>query len=74
MGIYDGYIELNQFVDPIRRNQQRVRYHQIAQVYNRNCLLFAELIIETRGGGTLQVPGLPKGSADEAASLILERM
>ena len=72
--IYKGHIEFDQFVDPVRRNVQRARYDQIAQVYTHKGLFFADLVVETRGGGALRAPGMSKAEAVAASDLILSHM
>jgi hypothetical protein len=53
---------------------QRVRYDQMAQVLVRHGVVFADLIVETRGGGTLEVRGVSKREAEYASTFIRERM
>jgi predicted metal-dependent TIM-barrel fold hydrolase len=52
---------------------QRIRYDQIAQVLVRTHIIFADLIIETKGGATLTVQGLGKAAAWEAQEFVKGR-
>lgn len=58
----------------IKRSEQRLTYNQIAQVIVNNGFFFANLIIETRGGGTLTVTNLAKKDANMARDLIDARL
>ena len=49
-------------------------YEHIAQVIVRGGLFFSDLIIETRGDGTLIAVGLPNRAAREARELIEQRL
>ncbi len=72
----DGVELLTEARDPFRRNYQRARagYEHIAQVIVRGGSFFSDLIIETRGGGTLTAVGLPTRAAREARELIEQRL
>jgi len=72
----DGVELLTEARDPFRRNYQRARarYEHIAQVIVRGGSFFSDLIIETRGGGTLTAVGLPTRAAREARELIEQRI
>lgn len=59
---------------PPRRVNQWVRYAQIAQVVVVRKLFFAELVIETRGGGAVRIAGLLKDHAEEARAFIWEHL
>ena len=72
--VFEDGIEVTQARDPIRADYQRIRYEQIAQVMLRRGFFFSDLIIETRGGGTLTAVGLPKREAREARELIEQRL
>lgn len=72
--VYEEGIELGQFVSPLRTTNQRVRYDQIAHVAVSRGFFFADLVIETRGGGTLKAFGLPKDVAERARNLITSRL
>ena len=57
-----------------KENKQRTRYEQIAQVVVRQGLFFATLVIESTGGHTMLVESMWKQPAEEARSVIQERM
>jgi hypothetical protein len=58
----------------LMKDVRRVRYDQMAQVWVKHRLAFADLLIETRGGDTLVVRGVSKRDAENASALIRERM
>jgi len=72
--VFEDGVEVTQARDPVRTNYQRIRYEQIAQVMLRRGFFFSDLVIETRGGGTLTAVGLPKREAREARELIEQRL
>ena len=71
--VYENEIEVRTLRPP-RRSVQRVRYEQIAQVFVNRGIVYAELVIETRGGGTLSLAGMSKPNAEAARALIRERL
>jgi hypothetical protein len=72
--IYEDHVELLTVNGPVKRDDQRVRYEQVAQVCVREGWVFSELVIETRGGGLLQAVGLRHAQANEARQIIEERL
>lgn len=71
--VYPDEVEVRTLRPP-RRTTQRVRYDQMAQVFVVRRIVFADLVIETRGGGTLTLAGMTKANAEEARTLIQERL
>ncbi len=67
--IYEDHVELLTVNGPVKRDDQRVRYEQVAQVYVRRGWMFSELVIETRGGGLLRAVGVRPTQANEARQL-----
>ena len=63
--VYPDEVEVRT-LNPPRRTVQRVRYDQIAQVSVVRRIVFADLLIEARGGGTLTLDGMTKTNAEEA--------
>jgi hypothetical protein len=58
----------------IATNVQRVRYDQMARVFVRHGIISADLVVETRGGATLEVRGASKREAEHASTVIRERI
>jgi Short C-terminal domain len=71
--IYENEIEVMR-PGLTRQTTQRFRYGQIAQVAVRRGVAFATLVIESTGGHTATVSGMLRGTAEEARSVIEERM
>jgi len=57
----------------VEMSTQRIRYDQIAQVRVSTHLIFADLIIETKGGAILTVEGVGKAAAWDAQEFIKGR-
>jgi hypothetical protein len=71
---FEDAIEVRTAVNPLKKDVQRVRYDQVAQVSEKLGLIFADLVVETRGGDTLLVPGLTRQEARHVGAFIRERM
>jgi hypothetical protein len=71
---FEDTIEVRTATTPIKKDVQRVRYEQVAQVSEKVGLIFADLVVETRGGDTLLVPGLTRQEARHVGAFIRERM
>lgn len=71
--VYPDEVEVRTLKPP-RRTVQRVRYDQIAQVSVVRKIVFADLVIETRGGDNLTLAGMTKANAEEARALIQGRL
>jgi hypothetical protein len=70
---FEDAIEVRTAVNPLKKDVQRVRYDQVAQVSEKLGLIFADLVVETRGGDTLLVPGLTRQEARHVGAFIRER-
>ena len=71
---FEDAIEVITAVTPFRKDVQRVRYDQVAQVSEELGVMLADLVVETRGGDTLRVPGLTRQEARRVGAFIRERM
>jgi hypothetical protein len=50
---FEDTIEIRTATTPVKKDVQRVRYDQVAQVSERLGVIFADLVVGTRGGDTL---------------------
>jgi hypothetical protein len=73
VSVYPSEIEVVTAHGLVGLSTQRVRYDQIGQVWVSTHLIFADLIIETKGGATLTVQGVRKAEAWEAQAFIKGR-
>jgi hypothetical protein len=71
---FEDTIEIRTATTPVKKDVQRVRYDQVAQVSERLGVIFADLVVGTRGGDTLLVPGLTRQEARHVGAFIRERM
>ncbi len=73
VSVYPAEVEVVTAHGFVGLSTQRIRYDQIAQVRVSTHLVFADLIIETKGGATLTVLGVRKAAAWEAQEFIKGR-
>lgn len=73
VSVYPSEVEVMTAHGLVGMSTQRLRYDQIAQVRVSTRLIFADLIIETKGGATLTVAGVGKAAAWEAQEFIKGR-
>jgi hypothetical protein len=71
---FENAIEVITALSPVRKNVQRVRYEQVAQVYEQLGIVLSDLVVETRGGDTLRVSGLTRQEARRGGAFIRERL
>lgn len=70
--VFEDRIEVKT-LNVFSRDDQVVRFEQLAGVSLKNGVVFADPVIETRGGARLTVKSLPKRGAREAEDLIRSR-
>jgi len=73
VSVYPSEVEVMTAHGIVGMSTQRIRYDQIAQVWVQTYVIFADLIIETKGGATLTVGGLGKAAAKEAQAFVKAR-
>ena len=74
LAVYDAFVEVYKFYDPMDRRTQRMRYDQVAQVSIRRRFPFSAVVIESRGGDFMIGEGLSRNDAEAARGLIEQRL